>query len=97
MKAHFVHGPYDGMDLELLTDLETLKAICDVCPVSTANGMRQFLIMPSPQDYGRILRGEITKDQSQGVRHPYERRNQPERVEYHYADKWIADAIRGRD
>jgi hypothetical protein len=91
MKARFFGGPYDGMELELADDVDKLNAMCDVVPVPGDKGLRQFLIMPSPQNWERIDRGEITEEtrDSATVLHPYERQFVPGAVEYHLADAWF--------
>jgi hypothetical protein len=97
MMARFFAGPYDGMDVELSTDVDKLNAACDVVFMAGEQGKanRQFLVMPGPKDWDRIAKGESTKDDCPPC-HPYERRFVAGAVEYHYAAAWFADARRGR-
>jgi hypothetical protein len=65
----FVGGPLDGLSF----DHAQVNAVARVIPVFTESGNRQFLLMPPRDECGRVLRGELTKDQVQGPLHPYER------------------------
>ena len=79
MTDRFFGGPYDGMEIELPTDL---NPFCNFLSIPSDEGNRQFVEMPSPQDWDRIARGEITKDDFRGgTIYPYER----EANGYHYA------------
>ncbi len=91
MTARFVGGPLDG----LVMNHEQINQVAGILPIYSESGHRNFLLMPSPTECTRILRGEITKDECQGQRHSYEQfRKADGTVEYHEAGGALGHAIR---
>jgi len=94
MVALFVGGPLDGLSFTH----EQINQVADILPVYSESGHRNFLLMPSPADCTRILRGEITKLDSQGARSTYEQlRKADGSVEYHEAGGALDHALRQKD
>ena len=94
MVALFVGGPLDGLSFTH----EQINQVADILPTYSESGHRNFLLMPSPADCTRILRGEITKRDFQGSRSTYEQlRKADGSVEYHEAGGAIGHALRQKD
>jgi hypothetical protein len=56
MELRFVGGPYDGREIEA----ELLGTHASIQSVESGSRVRQFVLMPSPDDWARQLRGEAT-------------------------------------
>ena len=82
MVALFIGGPLDCLSFTN----EQINQVAEILPTYSESGHRNFLLMPSPADCTRILRGEITKRDCQGQRSSYEQlRKADGSVEYHEA------------
>jgi hypothetical protein len=96
MKAKFVGGPYDGMEM----GPDEIRAVFHDSIVKPGRaGPRQFLLMPSLADRDRILAGEIAREQPGEKLYPYEQVRHPDgRVEYHDAavNNAFDDAMSGK-
>jgi hypothetical protein len=53
--APLVGGPYDGMRI----NIEQINKFGHLTPVSTKRGIRLFVLLPSREDWERLLKGEI--------------------------------------
>lgn len=63
----FIGGPYDGTEI----DHATANKVGESRSYPTKRGAGSAFFMPSPNDYARILNGEIEKNQSAEPTHPY--------------------------
>jgi hypothetical protein len=91
MVALFVGGPFDGLSF----NHEQINHVAEILPSWSESGHRNFLLMPSPSECTRILRGEITRKDCHDPRHSYEQlRKADGSVEYHDAQGAVGHAFR---
>jgi hypothetical protein len=79
--APFVGGPYDGMRITT----EQINKFGHLTPVSTKRGIRLFVLLPPPEDWERLQKGEITIQNRVGILHPYERKFASGGAEFHFS------------
>jgi hypothetical protein len=56
--AEFFWGPHDGLVLEM----EEIRNWCRLVRAKNKDEVRLFALMPSPFDWGRVVRGEVGRD-----------------------------------
>jgi len=94
MAALFVGGPLDGLSF----NHEQINKVAGIVTPYSESGHRNFLLMPSPADCTRILRGDVTKQECQGERTAYELlRKADGSVEYHEAGGALGHALRQKN
>jgi hypothetical protein len=71
MVVQFVGGPYDGREI----DQDLIDRFAEVRPVRGDVGARFFVLMPPPEDWARLVRGEEVRPQTT---YPYERCDGPD-------------------
>jgi hypothetical protein len=66
--AEFIHGPYDG----LVLDLEQVERFVGDGAMRTSFDNRLFRLMPPPPDWDRVVEGRADKDGPFDLAYPYE-------------------------
>jgi hypothetical protein len=92
MVALFHGGPHDGLSYTN----EQINKVAQILPTFSESGHRNFLLMPSPTDCTRIIRGETMPDG--GTAHPYEMLRKPDgTMECHDAAGAIGNVLQGKN
>jgi hypothetical protein len=56
--AEFHRGPHDGLVLKM----EQIQSRCRLVKAKKGNDVRLFAMMPSPFDWGRVVKGKLGKE-----------------------------------
>lgn len=92
MLARFIGGPHDGLEL----DHWAISKYCTVQSLSTPAAVLVFVLMPpTAEDWEKIVRGELRKDEVFGQLLPYLQVSTATGIEFHF-DKdgeWLSEAL----
>ena len=80
MLARFIGGPHDGLEI----DHETINRCCTIQSFSTPTGVLTFVLIPPPQDWDRVVRGQTGKDDIERRRLSYFQVRTKSGVEFHF-------------
>jgi hypothetical protein len=79
MFARFIGGPHNGLEI----DRDRINRCCTIQSFSTPTGVLTFVLVPPPEDWDRVARGEVDKDDLEAL-HPYFQVRTKSGIEFHF-------------